>query len=119
VKDINGNEVKRPLTAYMLFNNYRRPILRSEHPGKFQILIKPFLDLSLPDLSKLIGQEWAQLNESQKKVRVSVLIISALKNWNDKAREQKLEYNIKVYNNDKRQSGDNENAEPEKKEQSK
>ncbi len=28
MKDINGNEVKRPLTAYMLFNNYRRPILR-------------------------------------------------------------------------------------------
>ena len=35
MKDINGNEVKRPLTAYMLFNNYRRPMLHSEHPGSF------------------------------------------------------------------------------------
>jgi hypothetical protein len=37
MKDINGNEVKRPLTAYMLFNNYRRPMLHSEHPGKLKI----------------------------------------------------------------------------------
>jgi len=62
MKDINGNEVKRPLTAFKLFDNYRRPILRSEHPGKFQILFKVYLDLSLPELSKLIGKEWAQLN---------------------------------------------------------
>jgi hypothetical protein len=34
LKDENGNELKRPQTAYMLFNNYRRPILRNEHPGK-------------------------------------------------------------------------------------
>jgi len=34
VKDANGNELKRPLSAYMLYNNHRRPTLRSEHPGK-------------------------------------------------------------------------------------
>lgn len=34
VKDEHGIELKRPQTAYMLFNNYRRPVLRSEHPGK-------------------------------------------------------------------------------------
>ena len=34
MKDANGNDLKRPLSAYMLFNNYRRPVLRSEHPGK-------------------------------------------------------------------------------------
>jgi len=34
VKDANGNEIKRPLSAYMLYNNHRRPTLRSEHPGK-------------------------------------------------------------------------------------
>ena len=33
-KDINGNELKRPLSAYMLYNNHRRPVLRQEHPGK-------------------------------------------------------------------------------------
>ena len=36
LKDVNGNIVKKPLTAYMLFNNYRRPTLHSEHPGKFK-----------------------------------------------------------------------------------
>ena len=34
VKDANGNELKRPLSAYMLYNNHRRPTLRTEHPGK-------------------------------------------------------------------------------------
>ena len=34
VKDANGNELKRPLSAYMLYNNHRRPTLRQEHPGK-------------------------------------------------------------------------------------
>ena len=29
-----ANELKRPLSAYMLYNNHRRPVLRSEHPGK-------------------------------------------------------------------------------------
>ena len=32
--DADGNEIKRPLSAYMLYNNHRRPILRAEHPGK-------------------------------------------------------------------------------------
>lgn len=39
LKDANGNEIKRPLTAYMLFNNYRRPMLRTEHPGKLSALL--------------------------------------------------------------------------------
>lgn len=35
-KDLNGAEVlKKPLTAYMLFNNHRRPTLRNEHPCKY------------------------------------------------------------------------------------
>jgi hypothetical protein len=34
-KDKNGVEgLKRPLSAYMLFNNYRRPILKKEHTSK-------------------------------------------------------------------------------------
>ena len=37
IKDASGNDLKRPLSAYMLFNNYRRPVLRSEHPGKYKI----------------------------------------------------------------------------------
>jgi hypothetical protein len=34
LKDENGNDLKRPLSAYMLYNNYRRPVLRAEHSGK-------------------------------------------------------------------------------------
>lgn len=72
VKDANGNELKRPLSAYMLYNNHRRPTLRSEHPGKSiasfttQVLFLECTctDLSLPDLSKLIGDEWKRLSET-------------------------------------------------------
>ena len=35
LKDVNGNELKRPLSAYLLYNNFRRPILKAEHPGNF------------------------------------------------------------------------------------
>jgi hypothetical protein len=34
ISDAQGNELKRPLSAYMLYNNHRRPTLRAEHPGK-------------------------------------------------------------------------------------
>jgi len=72
LKDANGNDLKRPLSAYMLYNNYRRPVLRSEHPGKWpfrnstpsRTLSHLTLELSLPDLSKLIGEEWKKLNDS-------------------------------------------------------
>lgn len=37
-KQKNGGEgLKRPLSAYMLFNNHRRPILKKEHPGKYNL----------------------------------------------------------------------------------
>jgi hypothetical protein len=35
--DAAANELKRPLSAYMLYNNHRRPTLRAEHPGKDKI----------------------------------------------------------------------------------
>jgi len=63
LKDANGNDLKRPLTAYMLFNNFRRPVLQKDHP-----------DFSLTDLSKLIGQEWKNLNEDQRKVSISAIL---------------------------------------------
>ena len=55
--DADGNEIKRPLSAYLLYNNHRRPVLKAEHP-----------DLVLTDLSKIIGEEWQKLNDSQKTV---------------------------------------------------
>lgn len=83
MKDANGNELKRPLSAYMLYNNHRRPTLRQEHP-----------ELSLPDLSKLIGDEWKKLSETQKAI------------WIEKSREQKLDYDMKTFNANKAQNGD-------------
>jgi len=85
--DNSGNELKRPLSAYMLYNNHRRPILRAEHP-----------DLALPDLSKLIGDEWKKLSENQRAI------------WKEKAKEAKLEFDIKSFNI-KRKQDDGENAE--------
>ncbi|CDW71542.1 fact complex subunit ssrp1 [Stylonychia lemnae] len=75
-KDKNGvDAIKRPLSAYMLFNNHRRPILKKEHAA-----------MSLPEVSKMIGEEWSKLTADQKKI------------WNEKAKEQKLEYDLKTYN---------------------
>lgn len=34
-KDKNGQVLKKPLSAYMLFNNHRRPIIKKEHPGNY------------------------------------------------------------------------------------
>lgn len=67
--------MKRPLSAYMLLNNFRRPVLQAEHP-----------DLSLPDLSKLIGEEWKNMFEEQKNV------------WKEKAKGLKLDYEMKILN---------------------
>ena len=63
--DADGNEIKRPLSAYLLYNNHRRPVLKAEHP-----------DLVLTDLSKIIGEEWQKLNDSQKTVSSFSLLIS-------------------------------------------
>lgn len=66
LKDENGNDVKRPLSAYMLYNNYRRPVLRAEHSGRLNPFIPHLclsIELTLTDLSKLIGEEWKKLNE--------------------------------------------------------
>ena len=27
--------IKKPLSAYMLFNNHRRPVIKEEYPGKY------------------------------------------------------------------------------------
>ena len=56
MKDANGNELKRPLSAYMLYNNHRRPTLRAEHPGKYYLgeaprLIKFIFEQSCPCLT--------------------------------------------------------------------
>ena len=64
----NGvDAIKRPLSAYMLFNNHRRPILKKEHISN-TIFFHFYSDLSLPEVSKMIGEEWSKLTIDQKKV---------------------------------------------------
>lgn len=60
------DHVKRPLSAYMLYNNHRRPVLKGEHPCKNWRLTS--LVMNLTEVSKLIGEEWQKLSEDQKRV---------------------------------------------------
>jgi hypothetical protein len=32
IQEKGGTVLKKPLSAYMLYNNHRRPVLRSEYP---------------------------------------------------------------------------------------
>ena len=36
LNDEFGNELKKPLSAFILFCNYRRAGLHDEHPGKYK-----------------------------------------------------------------------------------
>jgi hypothetical protein len=49
---------KKPLTAFMLFANTIRPSIRAEHP-----------DLPVTEMGKKIGERWAALSDTDKKVR--------------------------------------------------
>jgi hypothetical protein len=42
-----GSTLKKPLSAYMLYNNHRRPVLRSEYPGKSSTLFSSVLQLRM------------------------------------------------------------------------
>jgi hypothetical protein len=47
----------------MLYNNFRRPVLQQEHSGKYFNDHNLRSDLALPDLSKLIGEEWKNMTD--------------------------------------------------------
>ena len=64
--------IKLPLTAYLIYSNKRRPIIQGERPN-----------LSITDISKLIGEEWGMLTASQKETYQALAV------------EQKLDYQIK------------------------
>lgn len=66
-KEKNDNGIKKPLSAFMLFTNHRRPIVREEYPGKCKSRLTTFAaDLKLVELSKIIGAEWGKLSDTQK-----------------------------------------------------
>eukprot|EP00347_Sterkiella_histriomuscorum_P002698 403367152 len=79
-KQKDKNAPKKPLSAFMLYNNFRRPQVKKENP-----------QLTLPETSKVIGEEWNKLSESQKKI------------WQERARKAKLNYELLQYQQVSRQ----------------
>jgi len=63
------NAPKKPQSAYFLFAGDRRPKLKETHPDK-----------KITDLSKLLGNEWKEMSESDKK------------KWDEKAKQFKSKY---------------------------
>tara|TARA_Y100000816_G_C26099052_1_gene582149 strand:- start:2301 stop:2612 length:312 start_codon:yes stop_codon:yes gene_type:complete len=55
VKVKDPNRKKKPLTAYFHFANQRRPLLVAENP-----------DTKMPNISKLLGEEWNKMSDEQK-----------------------------------------------------
>ena len=84
---MNESGIKKPLSAFMLYTNNRRPIVREEYPGKcIDRLTNLFTELKLVELSKIIGVEWGKLSETQKSI------------WTEKAQDLQLQYKIDVFN---------------------
>ena len=54
------------------------------------------LALSLPAISKVIGDEWKKLSEDQKAVS-RLFILTLHQQWNDKAKSLKLDYEIEKH----------------------
>ena len=44
--------IKKPLSAYMIYNVTRGPVIRRENP-----------EISITEVSKLIGEEWRNLTD--------------------------------------------------------
>ena len=74
-KKKDPNAPKKPLTAFMLFTNHRRPQLLKEKPS-----------IKITEVSCEIGREWKEMNEEQQNV------------WKKKAQDAKLEYELQIYN---------------------
>ncbi|KAL0564525.1 Transcription factor SOX-6, partial [Marasmius crinis-equi] len=54
-KDEDGNHIKRPLNAFVLWAQARRPVLMGENPG-----------VLVPKISPLLGKEWRLLPAEEK-----------------------------------------------------
>lgn len=60
--------IKKPLSAYMLYCNLRRPTIMKEMPGKSFQSSFSHSDIKLTEVSKIIGEEWRCLDSNQKNV---------------------------------------------------
>ena len=81
-KKKDPNAPKKPLTAFMLFTNFRRPQLLQEKPS-----------IKITDVSVEIGKEWKEMSEVQQNV------------WKKKAQDAKLDYELKMYNYKREKEG--------------
>ena len=77
------NAPKKPLTAFMLYTNARRPDVTKKSPG-----------VKITEISSLIGNEWNDLTEDEKNI------------WREKSKDEKLMYELKLYNYQKEQKMD-------------
>ena len=46
---------KRKISCYMFFSTFRRPVIKIERP-----------ELSMAEISKIIGEEWGKLSDEEK-----------------------------------------------------
>ena len=69
------NAPKKPLTAFMLYTNYRRPDIMKSTPG-----------MKITEISSAIGKEWKSMTDEEQQI------------WREKAKEDKLMYELKLYN---------------------
>mmetsp|Transcript_13424 Transcript_13424/g.15074 ORF Transcript_13424/g.15074 Transcript_13424/m.15074 type:complete len:220 (+) Transcript_13424:16-675(+) len=77
------NAPKKPLTAFMLYTNKRRPEVMKTHQG-----------LKITEISTIIGKEWKELTKEEKDI------------WKEKHQEEKLMYELKLFNYKKDGKGD-------------
>jgi hypothetical protein len=77
------NAPKKPLTAFMLFTNFRRPDIMKKNVG-----------MKITEISTAIGKEWKALTEEEQNI------------WREKAKEDKLMYELKLFNYQKDQKFD-------------
>ena len=72
-RDKDPNAPKKPLTAFMLYTNNRRPHIKKDNPS-----------IVITDISKRIGAEWSAMTDEKKK------------SWQEKAKELKVDYEMKL-----------------------
>ena len=61
--DTTGSLPKKPLTAYIIYFQEKKPLFVEKHKSKLVITV----DLNLSELTKLIAKEWKEISQAEKK----------------------------------------------------